>query len=58
MSTKYIVLSAENENSLEEKVNMKLKEGYSLQGGISHSIGYGIDWYAQAMIKEENDNAS
>lgn len=54
MTTKYIVVNEIGETKFESSINRKLREGYTLVGGVSMIIIEGgttyVYHYAQAMI--------
>ncbi len=48
----YIIIYATFFESLEKKVNAKIKEGWSPLGGVSVCVQDGEEHFYQAMIKE------
>ncbi len=49
----YIIVSAFNVVSFQNKVMEKLKEGYIFQGGVFVTVENSIEKHFQAMIKEK-----
>ncbi|GAA0871740.1 hypothetical protein GCM10009117_08860 [Gangjinia marincola] len=50
MTTHYMIADASTNEKLVEKVQAKINEGWSLQGGVSVTLG-GKPIFAQALIK-------